>query len=83
VPLDASWRRTPTGYEVRLAVPLAALGPGPAYAVAADVIVNDMAPGRERRRGQLVLSGGAGEFIYLLGDRQPPARYLHFVVPGG
>ncbi|HEU4565658.1 MAG TPA: heparinase II/III family protein [Gemmatimonadaceae bacterium] len=83
VPLEASWNPCPDGYEMRFAIPLSALGPGPERAFALDLIVNDMAPGRERRRGQLVLSGGAGEFIYLQGDRQSSARFLHFVVPGG
>jgi hypothetical protein len=37
-----------------------------------DVIVNERPADRERRRGQLALSGG-GEFGYLRGDRQDPA----------
>jgi hypothetical protein len=32
-------------------------------------MVNEISRDRERRRGQLVLSGGSGEFIYLQGDR--------------
>ncbi|MDQ3696616.1 MAG: heparinase II/III-family protein [Gemmatimonadota bacterium] len=79
--ISAAWQRSPDGYGMRFSVPLSALGAGPSYPFAFDVIVNDMAPGRERRRGQLVLSGGAGEFVYLQGDRQSPARLLHFVVP--
>jgi hypothetical protein len=51
-----------------------------------DVLVNEMPPGRERRRGQLVLSGagqggGAGEFVYLRGDRHDPARGVRLRVP--
>jgi hypothetical protein len=47
--------------------------------IAVDVIVNETAPGRERRRGQLVMSGANGEFAYLAGDRHDPARLLQFV----
>jgi hypothetical protein len=76
----ASWRRTASGYAMRIAVRLdqsVARGPAP---IDLDVIVNETAPGRERRRGQLVLSGAAGEFAYLAGDRHDPARLLPFVV---
>jgi hypothetical protein len=83
VPLRATWHSTTAGYELHLTVPLSALGRGPDYPFSASVVVNDMIPGRERRRGQLVLGGGAGEFVYLRGDREPPTRFLHFVVPRG
>jgi hypothetical protein len=83
VPIRATWRPTAAGYELRLAVPLATLGRGPDYPFSASVVVNDMVPGRQRRRGQLVLGGGAGEFVYLRGDREQPSRFLHFVVPRG
>ena len=43
-----------------------------------DVIANDAGPGRERRRGQLVLSGAHGEFAYLQGDRHDPRRLVPF-----
>jgi hypothetical protein len=46
--------------------------------VAADVIVNETVAERVRRRGQLVLSGAAGEFVYLRGDRHECARLLRF-----
>jgi hypothetical protein len=83
VPLRATWKPTSTGYDLRLHVPLAALGRGSDYPFSASVVVNDMVPGRQRRRGQLVLGGGAGEFVYLRGDRELPSRFLHFVVPRG
>lgn len=83
VPLRTSWRLTDTGYEMRVRIPLTALGRGPDYPFSASVAVNDMVPGRERRRGQLVVGGGAGEFVYLRGDREAPSRFLHFVVPRG
>ncbi|HUF31206.1 MAG TPA: hypothetical protein VMM77_11200, partial [Gemmatimonadaceae bacterium] len=83
VPVRTSWRPTPSGYEVRIALSLSALGRGPDYPFSAGVLVNDMSPDRQRRRGQLVLGGGAGEFVYLRGDREAAARFLHFVVPRG
>ena len=38
------------------------------------LIVNEMLPGRMRRVGQLVWSGGGG-WLWLRGDRQDPARF--------
>jgi len=82
LPLQAAWRQIPSGYAVRCAIALGA--PRTASApLRLDVIVNEMPPGRERRRGQLVLSGGRGEFVYLRGDRQSPDRFLPFVVTDG
>jgi hypothetical protein len=83
IPLRTSWQPTTAGYELRIALSLSALGRGPDYPFSASVLVNDMAPDRQRRRGQLVLGGGAGEFVYLRGDREANARFLHFVVPRG
>jgi hypothetical protein len=68
--ISARWERSSTGY--RLFISLAADTPPYAF----DVIVNEMPRGRERRRGQLVLSGGAGEFVYLRGDRHEPERLI-------
>ena len=45
-----------------------------------NVLINDAVPGRERRRGQLVLSGAHGEFVYLRGDRHGDERLLSFIV---
>jgi hypothetical protein len=36
--------------------------------------------GRERRRGQLVLGGADGEWVYLRGDRPDPARMLSILI---
>lgn len=82
VPLTAGWARDPRGYAMRFEIPLDALGPDRTLAIALDVIVNEIGAGRLRRRGQLALSGG-GDWIYLQGDRQAPARFLPVVVERG
>jgi hypothetical protein len=65
-PIDARWSPTAAGYDLHITL----RGPAPD---AFDVIVNEKPIGRERRRGQLVLSAGEGvsrgEFVYLRGDR--------------
>jgi hypothetical protein len=81
VPLAATWQPTASGYAMRLAITVDALGDRRASPLGLQVVVNDMAPGRERRRGQLVLSGGAGEFIYLRGDRESPEHFRQFLLP--
>jgi hypothetical protein len=47
---------------------------------ALDLIVNEISSERARRRGQLVLSGSANEWIYLRGDRQDRERFLGFAL---
>ena len=74
-PPAAQWRRTPDGFAVRAVLPCDA---GESRLVGLDVIANDAGPGRERRRGQLVLSGAHGEFAYLQGDRHDPRRLVPF-----
>ena len=69
--------RPSSGYELRFAVPRAALCPE----LSIDVLVNEMSPGRQRRRGQLVLSGARGDRVYLRGDRQPLDRFLRVRLP--
>lgn len=71
-PISANWRETAQGYEMTFAVPRDTV----ASELAIDVLINDMSADRERRRGQLVLSGARGERVYLRGDRQPVDRYL-------
>jgi hypothetical protein len=69
-----AWRRTERGYRMTLAVawPVwhrAHVG----GQVGFDLIINEMIPGRQRRAGQLVWSGGDG-WVYLRGDRQEGER---------
>ncbi|MEO8561919.1 MAG: heparinase II/III family protein [bacterium] len=72
--VTATWNPLPHGYRLVARVTL----PSAISEIAADVIVNEAASGRDRRRGQLVLSGAAGEFVYLRGDRHEPERLLRF-----
>jgi hypothetical protein len=76
--LTGEWRPTPQGYQVLLRVGRKAVGAAGRVPVSLDVIVNETSLDRERRRGQLVLSGAPGEWTYLRGDRQDPTRYLWF-----
>jgi hypothetical protein len=61
--IRAAWTATPHGYRMTANLELSI----PPLAI--DVVVNEMPRGRERRRGQLVLSGARGDFVYLRGDR--------------
>jgi len=70
-----AWRRTPTGWAIRLLWGRANLPRGHDGIVRFDLIINERSVDRERRRGQLVLSGGGG-YGYLRGDRHEPARSL-------
>ena len=69
-----AWRRTDVGYRIT-----AAIAP-PDWSrshvggrIGFDLIVNEMLPGRVRRAGQLVWSGGDG-WVWLRGDRQDGDR---------
>jgi hypothetical protein len=75
---DAQWVATQTGYRVTARVRRAAFDRDVGRPWRMDVVVNLLAEGRERRSGQLVLSGAAGEWIYLAGDRQPHDRMPWF-----
>jgi hypothetical protein len=68
--VEARWERSSTGYRVFVSLP----ADTPPYGF--DVLINEMPRGRERRRGQLVLSGAAGEFVYLRGDRHEVERLV-------
>jgi hypothetical protein len=79
VPLEATWRALPTGYAMRFTIPRAALGAEREVRLSLGVVINDMAAGRLRRRGQLALGAGSG-FVYLRGDREDPGSFLPFVL---
>ena len=66
------WQPTEAGYRITLALALPGWEPRGGDTVRFDLLVNRMEPGRERRSGQLVWSGGGG-WVYLRGDRQDPA----------
>ena len=68
--ISARWEKSSTGYRIFASMPADTAPYG------FDVLVNEMPRGRERRRGQLVLSGGAGEFVYLRGDRHEVERLI-------
>jgi hypothetical protein len=73
--LRGGWRRTDKGYCATIAIPWpAGVYPHAGARVRFDLIINEMLPGRMRRTGQLVWSGGGG-WIWLRGDRQSPARF--------
>jgi len=78
IPIRASWHRTPEGWHLLARIERQALGPADSP-IGLDVIVNEMPRSRERRRGQLVLSGGNG-WAYLRGDRQDPEQLIPMVV---
>lgn len=78
LPLTATASLTTFGWALRATVPRQALLARGATDFTLDLIVNEISADRERRRGQLVLSGGHGEWIYLRGDRQDAARALPF-----
>lgn len=85
VPLDVQWTPTPDGWRVVCRVPLAALSPY-GDVIWLDLAVNEKPPGRDRRRGQLLLSAGepgepAPAFVYLRGDRLDVSRALRFELP--
>jgi hypothetical protein len=76
LPVEALWQPSANGYSL---VATIAVPPGVAT-VYLDVLVNESAPGRARRRGQLVLSGARGEFVYLRSDRHDRAQLLRVAV---
>jgi hypothetical protein len=67
--IAAAWQRRGEGYVITAQV----FGIVPE---GLDVLVNEMPRGRTRRRGQLVMGGGNGEFVYLRGDRHEVASLV-------
>lgn len=78
--LRASAVTTTLGWQMRIELPRHSLSERGHTPFTVDLVVNLMAPGRERRHGQLVLGGARGEWTYLRGDRQDPSRALPFVI---
>jgi hypothetical protein len=76
-PLTAHSREIGGGYEIRFSIPRRVLS----RTFAVDVLVNEMSPDRQRRRGQLVLSGARGDRVYLRGDRQPLEHFISLRLP--
>ena len=74
----ATWHATDDGYRLDAELPL----PFDAAPIALDVLVNVSGPDRARRRGQLVLSGARGEFVYLRSDRHDRARLVPLATRG-
>jgi hypothetical protein len=70
--IHATWQREGNGYRVN--IELASIP------FALDLVVNEMPRGRARRRGQLVLSGANGEFVYLRGDRHDAIRLVPLTI---
>ena len=73
----ATWRRMDDGYALQVRVPCRTTA---GSELALGIVVNEMPPGRERRRGQLVLGGRPGEFVYLRGDREERSELLRFSI---
>jgi len=76
-PIRARWNRTSNGYQVAIELPSSA------PPLALDVIINEMPRDRMRRRGQLVMSGAHGEFVYLRGDRHDPDQLIPLRISDG
>jgi hypothetical protein len=75
--LKATWRAREEDYVIVATVPMP---PGvlEGRPFDMDIYVNETIAGRSRRRGQLVLSGARGEWVYLRGDRHAPDRWRSF-----
>ena len=67
--VTGAWQPTGTGYSLALRVTLPEWHPRGGDVLGFDLLVNEAHPGRLRRAGQLVWSGGGG-WVYLRGDRQ-------------
>jgi hypothetical protein len=63
IPVTGSWWPNADGYQVELLVD------PPSPELGLELIVNEKPFGRERRRGQLVLTSQGGGYVYLRGDR--------------
>jgi hypothetical protein len=75
--LTARWQPVGDGYRMAISLPSSA------PPLSLDLVVNEMPRGRVRRRGQLVMSGARGEFVYLQGDRHDAARLIPLRISDG
>ncbi len=78
-PSRVAWTAMPDGWAMRLQWLRASLPLDAEQAFYFELVVNERPPDRERRRGQLVLSGGGG-YGYLVGNRRPTDRVVRLVV---
>jgi hypothetical protein len=74
--VTAVWAPVAAGYRIDLEI-------GDCIPTALDLLINEMPLGRERRRGQLVLSESRGEFVYLRGDRHGADRLIQLRLTDG
>ena len=74
--VSAAWAPLADGYRMDIEI-------GDCVPTALDLLVNEMPVGRERRRGQLVLSESRGEFVYLRGDRHVVDRLIQLRLADG
>ena len=77
---SAKWRALESGYELRIELALPVRVVGSEYPLDVDLVVNETAVERQRRRGQLVMSGSGDEFVYLRGDRHDATRLIPLVL---
>ena len=69
------WVMRAGDYLVSVTLPLPpSVGAGEPFDI--DVYINETTVGRARRRGQLVLSGARGQWVYLRGDRHDDTRWV-------
>lgn len=73
------WREVADGWAMRLVWSRTSLPVAPDGSIAFELVVNERPPDRERRRGQLVLSGGGG-FGFLAGSRRSANRHVTLIL---
>jgi hypothetical protein len=81
VPIVAQWTPTAAGFTLHLRLSRHALPECQNQTLRFDLLVNERPAHRQRRRGQLVLSGSSGETVYLRGDRHDPLRAWRLLLP--
>jgi hypothetical protein len=72
--VEGKWWMSEAGYGLALSIRIPGWEPRQGDELGFDLLVNRAEPGRIRRAGQLVWSGGGG-WVYLRGDRQDPSRF--------